>query len=179
MNVTTIAGNVGKDSRLNSVQTNNGPMSVLNFSVAVQTSKKDQQTGKYISLWFDCALWGKRADTMVNYIKAGTKLSLSGEVGVDSYTDGQGQIKPNLTLNVRELTLQGGNQQQGQKQAPQHQQPAQQYQQQPQNNAYAQQRSNPPARQQNYQTNEPPFDFNDEIPFAPIALQYRELLGAM
>ena len=70
MNVTAIAGNVGKDSRLNSVQTNNGPMSVLNLSVAVQTSKKDQVTGKYISLWFDCALWGKRADSMVNYIKA-------------------------------------------------------------------------------------------------------------
>ena len=104
---------------------------------------------------------------MVNYIKAGTKLSLSGEVGVDSYTDGQGQIKPKLTLNVRELTLQGGNQQQGQQQgqqqAPQQQQPAQQYQQRPQNNAYAQQRSNPPV--QNYQSDEPPFDFNDTIPF--------------
>ena len=163
MNVTTIAGNVGKDSRLNSVQTNNGPMSVLNFSVAVQTSKKDQATGKYISLWFDCALWGRRADTMVNYIKAGTKLSLSGEVGVDSYTDGHGQIKPKLTLNVREVTLQGGNQQQGQQQAPQQQQPAQQYQQQPQNNAYAQQRSNPPVQQQTYQ--DPPMDFIDDIPF--------------
>ena len=161
MNVTTIAGNVGKDSRLNSVQTNNGPMSVLNFSVAVQTSKKDQSTGKYISLWFDCALWGKRADSMVNYIKAGTKLSLSGEVGVDSYTDGQGQIKPKLTLNVRELTLQGGNQQQVQQtQQPQQQQPVQQHQQQPQNNAYAQQRSNPPAQQQ------PPVpDFDDDLPW--------------
>lgn len=163
MNVTTIAGNVGKDSRLNSVQTNNGPMSVLNFSVAVQTNKKDQQTGKYISLWFDCALWGKRADTMVNYIKAGTKLSLSGEVGVDSYQDNQGQMKPKLTLNVREVTLQGVNQQQGQQQAPQQQQPAQQYQQQPHQNAYAQQRSNPIA--QNYQSDEPPFDFDSDIPF--------------
>ena len=163
MNVTTIAGNVGKDARLNSVQTNNGPMSVLNFSVAVQTSKKDQTTGKYISLWFDCALWGKRADTMVNYIKAGTKISLSGEVGVDSYTDGQGQIKPKLTLNVREVTLQGGNQQQGQQQATQQQQPAQQYQQHQQNSAYAQQRSNPP--QQSYQSDEPPFAFDDTVPF--------------
>lgn len=47
------------------------------------------------------------------------------------------------------------------------QQPAQQ----PQNSA-PQQRAKP-------QYNEPPMDFDDDIPFAPVALQYKKLLHAM
>ena len=57
-------------------------------------------------------------------------------------------------------------QSQPQRQAPQQQRPAQQNQQ--------QQRQSPPPVY-----NEPPMDFSDDIPFAPIGLQYRALLNAM
>ena len=49
MNVLTIAGNVGKDAKINQVQTSTGFISVANFSVAVATMKKDPSTGKPIS----------------------------------------------------------------------------------------------------------------------------------
>lgn len=40
-------------------------------------------------------------------------------------------------------------------------------------------RAQQPQQQPQQQYNEPPADFSDEIPFAPIALQYRNLLNAM
>ena len=167
MNVLVIAGNVGKDAKINQVQTSTGFINVANFSVAVATMKKDTTTGKPISQWFDCALWGDRADKIAQFLTAGTKVCVTGEVGVDSYQDGQGVMKPKLTVRVGNVTLQGSpNQQQGQQQS----QPMQQQRQQP-----AQQQQPQQGYQYNHQQaqqsqsaggfNEPPFTFDDTAPF--------------
>lgn len=160
MNTATFAGNVGQDPRMNSVNTQNGPKSVLNFSLAVQKRTKDQQ-GNYETLWIDCAVWGDRADKLSQYITKGTKLAVSGSVDVDSYEGNNGFV-PKLTMMVNELTLQGGGQSQGQnnqaqggytqqsqQQAPQQQAPQQQYQQAPQQGY--QQPQNAPQQQGGYQ----------------------------
>ena len=102
MQVTMIAGNVGKDAVLR--RTNNGD-AVLGFSVAVDNGK-DKNGNKRDSTWYSCSIWGKRAESLENYIKKGTKLALTGRVGVDVY-EGRGS----LTLSVTELTFQGGGQQ--------------------------------------------------------------------
>jgi len=127
MNVLTIAGNVGRDSELRQVNTSNGQQSVLGFAVAVKSSKKDAE-GKYISIWFDCSLWGKRADTLVQYIKKGSAVTVTGEVELEQYTNSQGVAGAKMKINVQNVTLQGGGQQQQQpaaQQAPA-QQPARQ-----------------------------------------------------
>jgi len=152
MNTATFAGNVGQDPRMNSVNTQNGPKSVLNFSLAVQKRTKDQQ-GNYETLWIDCAVWGDRADKLSQYITKGTKLAVSGSVDVDSYEGNNGFV-PKLTMMVNELTLQGGGQSQGQSNQAQggytqQQAPQQQYQQSPQQSY--QQQQNAPQQQGNYQ----------------------------
>lgn len=131
MNIIILAGNVGSEPRLNSIQTQNGPMSVLNFSLAVNTSKKDPQTGKPGTMWVDCSLWGTRADALAQYIQKGSKLSVSGEPGIETF-QGQNGMQAKLTCRVNELTLQGSAQpqqapdQQAPQQQQQHQQPARQ-----------------------------------------------------
>ena len=102
MQVTMIAGNVGKDAVLRRTQ---GGDAVLGFSVAVDNGK-DKNGNKRDSTWYSCSIWGKRAESLENYIKKGTKLTLTGRAGVDVY-EGRGS----LTLNVNELTFQGGGQQ--------------------------------------------------------------------
>ena len=194
MNTASFAGNVGQDPRMNTVNTSNGQKSVLNFSLVVQKRTKDQQ-GNYETLWVDCAIWGDRADKLSQYITKGTKLAVSGSVDVDSYEGNNGFV-PKLTLMVNELTLQGGGQQgqsQGtqnnqsyapQQNAPQQNQPQGSYQQ-PQGNAqgqYQQQGNQNQApqgghnKQQQGGFNSPSIDFDDDIPFAPLMLQYPELL---
>jgi len=96
MQVTMIAGNVGKDAVLR--RTGNGD-AVLGFSVAVDNGK-DKSGNKRDSTWYSCSVWGKRAESLENYIKKGTKVALTGRVGVDVY-EGRGS----LTLNVNELTF--------------------------------------------------------------------------
>ena len=102
MQITTIAGNVGKDAVLRRTQSGDA---VLGFSVAVDNGK-DKHGNRRDSTWFSCSIWGKRAESLETYVRKGTNLALTGRVGVDVY-DGRGS----LTLNVNELTFQGGGQQ--------------------------------------------------------------------
>ena len=95
----TIAGNVGKDAVLRNTQ---GGDPVLGFSIAVDNGK-DKNGNKRDSTWVQCNIWGKRADSLNNFITKGTKLVVSGRPGVDVY-EGKGR----LTLSVQDLTFMGG-----------------------------------------------------------------------
>jgi single-strand DNA-binding protein len=97
----TIAGNCGKDAELRRTQSGD---SVLGFSIAVDNGK-DKDGNKRDSTWVKCSIWGKRADSLADYIKKGSKLVVTGRPGVDVY-EGKGQ----LTLSVQDITFMGGNQ---------------------------------------------------------------------
>lgn len=97
----TIAGNVGRDAVLR--RTNSGD-AVLGFSLAVDMGK-DKSGSKRDSVWINCSIWGKRAESLERYITKGSKLVLSGRPGVNVY-EGNGS----LTLSVQELTFMGGAQ---------------------------------------------------------------------
>ncbi len=98
----TIAGNVGKDAQLRRTQ---GGDPVLGFSVAIDQGK-DKSGNKRESVWVQCSIWGKRAESLESYIKKGTKLVVTGRPGVNVY-EGKGS----LTLSVNDLTFMGGSQQ--------------------------------------------------------------------
>lgn len=98
----TIAGNVGKDAVLRRTQAGEP---VLSFSIAVDQGK-DKSGNKRDSVWVNCSIWGKRAESLEAYIKKGTKMVVSGRPGVNVY-EGNGS----LTLSVNDLTFMGGSQQ--------------------------------------------------------------------
>lgn len=100
----TIAGNVGRDAELRSTQ---GGDKVLNFSVAVDNGK-DKDGQKRQPTWFDCSLWGKRAESLEPFIKKGSKLVVSGRPTAREY-----QGKAYLGVNVSELTFMGGGSNEG------------------------------------------------------------------
>jgi single-strand DNA-binding protein len=95
----TLAGNVGKDAELR--QTGGGD-SVLSFSLAVDGGK-DKNGNKRDSIWFDCSIWGMRADALQNYITKGSKLVVTGRPTAREY---QGKVY--LGCSVQELTFMGG-----------------------------------------------------------------------
>lgn len=104
-----ITGALGADAKLNQVNGTNGSTPVLNFSVAVKSKKKDAQ-GKPITKWVDCALWGKRAESMAQYMTKGTVVSLNGEPDMDSY-NGQNGLVLKQTLTVDDIQMFGGKSQ--------------------------------------------------------------------
>jgi len=96
----TIAGNVGKDAELR--RTGNGD-AVLGFSVAVDNGK-DKNGNKRDSTWFDCSIWGKRAESLERYITKGTKVVLTGRPTAREHNG-----KAYLGISVNDLTFMGGN----------------------------------------------------------------------
>ena len=95
----TLAGNVGKDAELRQTQ---GGDSVLSFSLAVDGGK-DKNGNKRDSTWFDCSIFGKRADALRSYITKGSKLVVTGRPTAREY---QGKVY--LGCIVNELTFMGG-----------------------------------------------------------------------
>lgn len=98
MQILMIAGNVGNVKEVREV----GGDKVLNFSLAVDNGK-DKNGERRESTWYDCALWGKRAESLAPHITKGLKLALSGRPGARAH-DG----KAYLSLTVNELTFMGG-----------------------------------------------------------------------
>ena len=142
MNVFTFSGNLGNDCRTG----NAGGQPVVNFSVACKSGYGDKaQTN-----WIDCALWGKRGESLQQYLTKGQQVVVSGELGTREH-DG----KTYITCRVNDVSLLGGKQQTG------NAAPAQQQQQRQQQ---APQQRQAPAQQQRTPM-EPPIDFDQDIPF--------------
>ena len=89
----TIAGNIGKDAETRS--TGQGD-SVTSFTVAVNDRKKN-------TTWFDVSLWGKRGQSLAQYLTKGGKVCVSGELSTREY-----EGKTYLQVNAAEVTLMGG-----------------------------------------------------------------------
>ncbi len=96
MKTVSIAGRVGKDAELR--RTQNGD-AVASFSVAVDDGWGDRKT----TMWFDCSLFGKRAEKVPDLIRKGTAIALNGDLGTREHNG-----KTYLTVRVNDFTLQGG-----------------------------------------------------------------------
>ena len=99
-NVFSFTGSLGRDGELKTV--NN--QSLVSFAVANSIGFGDKKT----TLWLDCTLWGKRAETVAQYLTKGQSVFVSGELSTREYQakDGSG-TKTALALNVTVLDLVG------------------------------------------------------------------------
>ena len=100
MQLLTIAGNVGNVKEIREA----GGEKVLNFSIAVDQGK-DKSGEKREPLWVDCALWGKRAESLAPYIAKGSKLAVSGRPTIRAH-----EGKAYLGCTVSELTFMSSKQ---------------------------------------------------------------------
>lgn len=96
MKIVTIAGTVGRDSVLRSLQDGT---KVLGFSVAVDDGYGQNKS----TLWFDVSLFGKRAESLSQHIVKGTRITVSGEISTRVH-DGSTY----LTIRASDVALQGG-----------------------------------------------------------------------
>jgi single-strand DNA-binding protein len=101
MNSLTISGVVG-NVELKYLQSGDP---VLAFSVA------DSQGRDKPTIWWNCQLWGKRADSLSQYIVKGGKVTVVGTVSEDQYTDKNGNDKKAMKVRVSDIALQGGKEQ--------------------------------------------------------------------
>ena len=90
----TAHGNLGRDPELKEV----GSSQVASFSIAARTGK-DQTT------WIDCSVWGKRADTVMEYLHKGDRVTVVGSGRIRTFDKKDGSEGKSLELNVSDFTL--------------------------------------------------------------------------
>jgi len=90
----TAHGNIGRDPEIKDV----GSSQVCNFSLAARTGK-DETT------WINCAVWGKRADAAMQYLRKGSAITVAGRGKLRTYQKKDGSEGQTLEMDVNEFTL--------------------------------------------------------------------------
>lgn len=102
MNIITIAGTIGKDAEMRHLPDGTA---VASFSVA------DSQGRDKPTIWWRCAIFGKRAESLQSYLRKGVKVTVAGTITEREWTDKDGQKKTAQDVRVNEIALQGDGQQ--------------------------------------------------------------------
>lgn len=99
MNSISISGNIGKDSELRHLA-NGDP--VCSFSVADSMGKDKPTT------WWNCSLFGKRAEALSQYLAKGQQVTVIGTVTEREWVDKQGAPRKSMDVRVSGVALMGG-----------------------------------------------------------------------
>lgn len=174
INKVILVGNLGNDPEIRYMP-NGG--AVANITIATSESWRDKGTGEQREKteWHRVVLFGKLAEVAGEYLRKGSQVYVEGQLQTRKWQDQSGQDRYSTEVVVQGFNgvmqmlggraqggaPMGGGQPQQQQQGGwgQPQQPAQQQ----QYNAPQQQQQAQQQPQQQY--NEPPMDFDDDIPF--------------
>jgi single-strand DNA-binding protein len=100
VNNITVAGGLTRDAEMKYLQ--NGD-AVCSFSVA-DSEGRDKPT-----IYWSCSMFGKRAESLAQYLLKGNKVTVTGKVTERSYTDKNGQEKKVMDVRVNDIALQGSS----------------------------------------------------------------------
>jgi len=93
MNCITITGNLTKDAELKAV----GGKDVASFAIADNVSIK----GEKVAIYFDCSVWGARAQVAADYLRKGGLVTVVGRLQ-PTYVKGE---KAYHKVDVMDFTL--------------------------------------------------------------------------
>jgi len=100
MSQVTAFGNIGRDAVLRDA----GGTPVCNFSLAANVRKGRDD----VTVWYDCAIWGKRAESLAQYLKKGESVIVTGQLLPREYKGKGDELRTSLDVNVSELSFAGG-----------------------------------------------------------------------
>lgn len=109
MNCWIFSGHCARDGETRRLQDGTA---VLNFTVAGKDGFGDRE----VTNWVDCALFGKRAETLGQYLKKGTKVTVKGSLRLETFQKRDGAEGSKLSVRVEDIDLgsksEGGEQRQ-------------------------------------------------------------------
>ncbi|MTD41315.1 single-stranded DNA-binding protein SSB1 [Erwinia sp. CPCC 100877] len=171
INKVILIGNLGQDPEVRYMPSGGA---VASFTLATSESWRDKQTGemKEVTEWHRISIFGKLAEVAGEYLRKGSQVYIEGQLRTRKWQgqDGQDRYTTEVVVNVggtmqmlggRQGGGMGGGQQQGGGWGqPQQPQGGNQFSGGGQQQAQPQQQNSAPAP-----SNEPPMDFDDDIPF--------------
>lgn len=92
LNSVVITGRLGQDPILRHVGSDDSrKLALVTFSVAVQNTFPEPNRGMQPhTSWFDCELWGHRAEIAVRVLRKGLRIGVTGQLGFSTYTSKEG-----------------------------------------------------------------------------------------
>ena len=99
MNNVNLIGRLVKDSDLADIGANKTPK--MTFTIAVDDGFGENKRTYFIQ----CELWGKRAESLFDYMVKGTQVAVNGKLTTGSYENKDGNKVYTTTVNVNELDL--------------------------------------------------------------------------
>ncbi|HCJ6282048.1 TPA: single-stranded DNA-binding protein [Enterobacter hormaechei] len=166
VNKVILVGNLGQDPEVRYLPSGGA---VCSLTLATSESWRDKATGeqKEHTEWHRVVLFGKLAEVAGEYLRKGYQVYIEGQLRTRKWTDQAGVEKytTEVVVNVGgTMQMLGGRQGGGAAPAAGGQ---------PQGgNQFSGGAQSRPQQPTSSQTNEPPMDFDDDIPFAPITLPF-------
>lgn len=108
LNTVALGGNLVRDAELRATQ---GGMAVLSFTVAVNESRKNRQTGEWEDYpnFIDCIMFGRRAEVLSGRMAKGSYVALTGSLRWSSWEkDGQKRSKVEVVAGEIHIESKGG-----------------------------------------------------------------------
>lgn len=99
----TIIGHLTRDAETQFIASGTA---ITRFDIAVNTGFGNNKN----TTFYKCQMWGERGQKVAQYLNKGKPVLVSGEPAMKKTTRDDGRAFTDLTVNVRELTLLGGNQ---------------------------------------------------------------------
>ncbi len=174
VNKVILVGNLGSDPEIRYLPSGGA---VANITIATSNSWRDKASGenREKTEWHRVVLFGKLAEVAGEFLRKGSQVYIEGQLQTRKWKDQQGQDRYSTEVVVQGfngvMQMLGGNRNAGGQQQQggwgQPQQPQQPQQSQTQGG----------WEHQHY--SEPPMDFDDDIPFARLGLQYPALIYCM
>ena len=98
----TIVGHLGKQPE---TRYTSGGESVTSFSLATTVNRKKDNE---LTTWWNCTAWGKRGETIAQYLRKGDPILVQGEPSLRTYTTKDGRDGMALDVNVQGFSFLGG-----------------------------------------------------------------------
>jgi len=101
MNNFSFTGNLGKDAEKRVLPDGTA---IVSMSVPCKSGFGD----KAVTTWLRCTMFGKRGESVYQYLTKGTLVGITGEFSAREYADKDGVNRMSLEVRVNDLTLLGG-----------------------------------------------------------------------
>lgn len=104
INKVMITGNLTRDPELRQTA---GGSQVLNFGVAVNDRRKNQQTGDWEDYpnFVDCVVFGNRAEPLSRFLGRGSKVAVEGRLRYSAWEDKDGKRRSKLEVVADDVDM--------------------------------------------------------------------------
>jgi single-strand DNA-binding protein len=106
VNVVVVTGNLTRDPELRSTPSGT---SICKLRVAVNTRRKDGQTGEWVDKpnYFDVTVWGAQGENCANYLSKGRPVAIEGRLDWREWDDKEGNKRQGVEIIANSVQFLG------------------------------------------------------------------------